>query len=247
MGRFETVRILPRGGHYDLHQGDRLVFSIPTGLFEGYEANAVFPPHWRPLTPSHPVRRLFWNPASHELLMAGFEPNPARAVEAFGSTPFRSYLQALWIPEPPVLLTRPFWNPPDPHDSFDRSARTLSYRTQMDLRAALSRLRPPEGWTTVINAIDAYAEELGMGAEGTPAEPDGIRELSLTPPLDLTDEITGQALELLAIDHVGKAFPVLRGRFLAALHALSLSDLHSAAAALSRFGITSQEGAFRPH
>ena len=247
MNRFETVEIVPGGTHYRMLQSDRLLLSIPGGVFEGYEPDTVFPPRWRARHASHPVRRLFWNPDTLEFLMTGLDAQPARFVESFGSASYRSFLQAVWIPAPPVVLSRPFWHPSDPYEPFDGPARTLSLRTQLGFRATLSGLRPPGEWVWVLNATDAYLDALGAGIEGLPPEAEAVREVALTPPLDLGDPRAAAALEELATQHVGALFPVLRGDRFAGAQALSLSHIHTAAALLEKRGIQCQEGAFWPH
>jgi hypothetical protein len=244
---FETVIIETRAGHYELTQAGEVLLAVPEAVFDQYEADDVFPMGWRPRSPGHPVRRLFWNPENAEFLMAGLEAHPARTVEGAGATPYRSYLQGFWLPEPPVLLFRPYWNPADPYDAFDTPARLRSFRAQWRLLQTLTGLRPPSGWTAIINATDPYLEALGVNTSGTPVDPDAVRELSLTPAAPLASPAVAQALEVLATEHVGAAFPVLREGVLAGVHALILPALHAVQALLDRVGIPHQEGPFRPH
>jgi len=244
---FETVVIEARAGRYEVTQAGEVLLAVPAPVFDRYEASDVFPPGWRARSAGHPVRRLFWNPESTEFLMAGLEAHPARTVEGGGSTPYRSYLQGFWVPEPPVLLLRPYWNPADPYDAFDTPARLRSLRAQKRFLETLTGLRPPQGWTAILNATDPYLEALGVNATGEPADPDAVRELSLTPPAGLDSPTVAQALEILATEHVGSVFPVLREGVLAGAHALSLPAAHAAQALLDRLGIPHQEGPFRPH
>lgn len=244
---FETVVIEQRKGRYEVVQGEEVLLAVPAPVFESYEAASVFPPAWEPREVSHPVRRLFWNPDTAEFFMAGLEAHPARTVEGWGSTPYRSYLQGFWIPAPPVLLLRPFWNPSDPYDPFDAAARRRSFVVQTRLLRILGGLRPPEGWSAILNATDAYLEALGVEGGRALPEPDAMRELSVTPPVSLTCERAARALELLGTEHAGALFPVLREEALAGVHALTLSAFHTAQALLDRFDLPHQEGPFRPH
>jgi len=244
---FETVVIEARAGHYEVSQAGEVLLAVPTSVFDRYEADDVFPPGWRPRADAHPVRRLFWNPQNAEFLMAGLEAHPARTVEGGGSTPYRSYLQGFWVPEPPVLLLRPFWNPADPYDAFDTPARLRSFRAQWRFFELLKGLRPPQGWTAILNATDPYLEAMGVNAAGEPADPEAVRELSLTPPASLDSPTVAQTLEILATEHVGGAFPVLRDGAFSGVHALSLPAVHAVQALLDRVGIPHQEGPFRPH
>jgi hypothetical protein len=244
---FTPVVIDRAGGHYQLMQGRDVLLRIPGGLFAQYKADSVFPPLWRPREESHPVRRLFWNPDSREFLMAGLDAHPARLGEEFGSTPFRSFLQGFWIPTPPVLLLRPYWNPADPYDDFDRRARQTSFDAQWSFWNLLGRLMPPHGWNAILNATDPYLEALGVTLEGPPAEPEAIRELSLTPPGPVGDASIRKALEALAVENAGNCFPMIREGALCGVHTLCLPALHSAEALLRSLDITCQEGPFRPH
>ncbi len=247
MPAFETVVIEPRGGRYEVTQGGEILLAVPAPVFDRYETDGVFPPSWHSRAPAHPVRRLFWNPQTAEFLMAGLEAHPARAVEGSGSTPYRSYLQGFWLPEPPVLLLRPYWNPADPYDAFDTPARLKSFRAQWRLLEILTGLRPPAAWSAIFNATDPYLEALGVDLAGTPPEPDAVREISLTPPASLNSSTVVQTLEILATEHVGGAFPVLREGVLAGVHTLTLPAMLSVQALLDRLGIPHQEGPFRPH
>lgn len=245
--RFETVVIEQKRGRYEVVQGDEVLLAVPAPVFEAYEVEAVFPPAWEPREPSHAVRRLFWNPQTTEFFMAGLEAHPARTVEAWGSTPYRSFLQGFWVPAPPLLLLRPFWNPPDPYDPFDAAARRQSFAAQTRFLAILRGLRPPAGWTAILNATDPYLDALGVNPAETSPDPEAVRELSLTPPGPLTSEAVTRALEALATDHAGNLFPVLREGLLSGVHALCLPALHTAQALLDRLGLLHQEGPYRPH
>ena len=247
MGEFQTVTIEARGGHYELVQGGEVLFRIPRAVFERYDAGAVFPPSWAPAAREHPVRRVYWNPRSLELLMAGLEAHPARTPELHGTASFRSFLQGFWIPRPPVLLLRPFWNPGDPREPFDRPARERSFQVQMRLVDILERLRPPPSWAVILNATEPYLEALGVDPDGPPPGPGAVRELSLTPPASLEDEAAREALEAFALDHPGTLFPVIRPGRLVGVHALSLPAEHTAEAVLRGLGLLYQEGPFRPH
>ncbi len=247
MGEFQTVTIEARAGHYELSQGGEVLFRIPKAVFERYDAGAVFPPSWVPATREHPVRRLYWNPRSLELLMAGLEAHPARTTELHGTASFRSFLQGFWIPRPPVLLLRPFWNPGDPHEPFDRRARERSFQVQLRLVGTLERLRPPARWVIILNATEPYLEALGVSPDGLPPEPGAVRELSLTPPAPLDDETAQEALRTFAVEHPGTLFPVIRPGHLVGVHALSLPAEHTAEAVLRKLGLLYQEGPFRPH
>lgn len=247
MGDFRTVVIERDGGQFRLSQGGDALLRLPAGLLDRFSADAVFPPAWTALEPCHPVRRLFWNETSGEFLMTGLEDHPVRAIERLGASPYRSYVQGLWLPSPPLLLLRPYWNPPDPYAPFDGEARRESFRAQGRLCALLHRLRPPEGWTAVFNAVDDYLEALGVTVEGPGDEPEAVRELSLTPPAPLGEPEGRNALEALAVGEVGRAFPVVRGGALAGVHALDLGDLHRAEAVLAAAGLAYQVGPYRPH
>ncbi len=244
---FETVLIEARAGRYEVTQAGECLLAVPVSVFDRYETDHVFPPGWQARVPAHPVRRLFWNPQTTEFLMAGLDAHPARTVEGAGSTPYRSYLQGFWIPEPPVLLLRPYWSPADPYDPFDAAARQLSFRVQWRFREILTGLRPPAGATTILNATDPYLGALGVNLDGTPVDRDALRELSLTPPAPLGSPAVAQTLEALATEHVGAAFPVLGEDTLTGVHVLSLASLHAVEALLDRVGIPYQEGPFRPH
>lgn len=246
-GTFETVLIEARAGRYELRQGERTLLAVPRPVFEGYEADSVFPPAWRSLREAHPVRRLFWNPADAEFLMAGLDAHPVRAVEGSGASPYRAYLRGIWLPAPPVLLLSPFWNPADPCDPFDEAARRRSFDTQMAFVEILSGLRPPSRWTGVLNATDLYREALGVSTEATSGRPPEVREGALTPPRPLEEGGVRQALEAIALRHVGEIFPVLRAGCLAGFHALTLAGVQAAQALLTQFGLDSQEGPYRPH
>ena len=246
MGEFETVTIEARGGHYEVHQGGRLLFRVPRDVFDRYEPDAVFPPLWKAREEEHPVRRLYWNPRSRELLMAGLEAHPARTAELYGSSPFRSFLQALWIPRPPVLLVRPFWNPATPREPFGPEARKENFRIQREFLEILARLRAPRAWTAVLNATQPYLEALGADP-GPHPEPGTVREISLTPPASLEDPAPREALRRFAVDHAGLLFPVVRPGLLVGIHALSLPACHVAEAVLQELDLLYQEGPFRPH
>jgi hypothetical protein len=244
---FETVVIEPRGGHYVVAQGNEVLLAVPAAVFERYEAGAVFPPSWDGREESHPVRRLFWNPETAEFLMAGLGAHPVRTVEGAGSTPYRSFLQGFWVPSPPVLLMRPYWNPPDPYDPFDAEARRRSFHAQRRLLGILTGLLPPAGWSAILNATDPFLEAVGLDPAAAEADPEGIREVSLTPPGFLESGRVAEALEILATEHVGSLFPILREGVLAGVHALCLPALHAAQALFDRLGILHQEGPYRPH
>jgi len=246
-GSFETVVIEARAGRYELRQGERTLLAVPRPVFEGYEADSVFPPAWRALREAHPVRRLFWKPTDAEFLMAGLDTHPVRAVEGSGSSPYRAYLRGIWLPNPPVLLLSPFWNPADPYDPFDEAARRRSFDTQMAFVGILSGLRPPSRWTAVLNATDLYREALGVSPEATSGSPPEVREGALTPPRPLQEGAARQALEAIALHHVGEIFPVLRAGCLAGFHALTLAAIQAAQALLAEFGLDSQDGPYRPH
>lgn len=247
MTGFRTVVIERAGGHFQVTQDGRPLFLVPSGILERFSADSAFPPAWEAVEPGHPLRRLFWNPDTAELLMAGLEEHPARFAEAHGASPYRSYLQAIWLPEPPVLLLRPYWNPSDPYDPFDDDARRASFRAQWRFREILEGLRPPPAWTVVFNAVDAYLDALGVRVEGPEQGAEPVRELSLTPPLALSDPAVRSALEALATREVGRAFPVVRGDALVGAHALELGDLHRAEALLAEAGIAYQVGSYLPH
>jgi hypothetical protein len=247
MSDFKTVVIQKVGGHYELTQTRVPLLRIPETGFMQYDAQTVFPPEWRSLEDSHPVRLLFWNPETAEYLMAGLEVHPARVAEGHGTSPFRSFLQGFWIPRPPVLLLRPYWNPADPYDPFDGDARRRSFGAQRRFLQILDGLMPPRGWTSILNATDPYLEALGVNSEGMPADPESIRELSLTPPARLDSPAVSKALEVLAVHHTGSCFPVLRDGTLSGAHALCMPALHSCAALFQSLSIPFQEGPFRPH
>ncbi|GAB4264478.1 MAG: hypothetical protein Kow0092_16150 [Deferrisomatales bacterium] len=247
MERFETIVIEREGGHYTVKQAETVLLTVPAPVFERYEATSVFPPAWRSLQPSHPVRRLYWNPDTTEFLMAGLDAHTARTAEAYGTTGYRSFLQGFWLPHPPVLLLRPFWNPESPYDDFDTAARRRSFEVQQRFTGILFRLRPPAGWSAVLNATAPYLEALGVTPQGGPADPEAVAEVSLTPPGSLATPEVAEALRALAVEHAGEVCPVLREGVLAGVHALSRPAMHAAQALLDRFGLLHQEGPYRPH
>jgi hypothetical protein len=247
VGGFQTVVIEREGGHFRLGQEGETLLLVPAAVFERFSADAVFPPAWAAFAPTHPVRRVFWNPDTREYLMAGLEDHPARTAEAFGASPYRAYLQGFWVPAPPLLLLRPYWNPEDPYAPFDDDARRESFRVQWTFREILGRLQPTPGWTTVFNAVDAYLDTLGVTLEGPGSDPEDVRELSLTPPAPVTDPAGRGALERLVTSEVGRVFPVVRGEALVGVQTLELEGLHRAEAILDAAGLLSQHGPFRPH
>lgn len=249
MAPFETVLIEKAGDSYRLSQGAELLLRVPAAVFERYEAETVFPPQWRVREEgAHPVRRLFWNSESNEFLMAGLEAHPARTTEALGTAPYRSFLQGFWIPSPAVLLLRPFWHPSDPYDAFDAEARETSFRTQERFLEVLGKMRPPPGWTAILNATDAYLDTLGVTPEAPPPpETNAVREVSLTPPAPLRDEAGRTALRRLAVEHAGSLFPVLREGALVGVHSLDLRDALAAEALFDALGLLYQQGPYRPH
>ena len=247
MGRYEPVTIETRGNHYELSRAGDVVVRVPVSVFDRYEPDAVFPPAWPAREPEHPVRRLYWNPDSRELLMAGLEAHPARTAELHGGTPFRSFLQGFWVPRPPVLLLRPYWNPSDPYGPFDRAARLRSLRLQSGFVELLAGLRPPQGWSAILNVTQEYLDALGMAPEGIPAEPGEIQEVSLAPPASLDEAEPRAALEAVAVAHVGDLFPVLRSGRLVGVHALGLPAVHAAESVFQAHGLHYQVGPFRPH
>lgn len=237
------VVIEREGAHYRVVRDGELLFRVPGGVFESYQADAVFPPLWTPAAGPEPLRRLLWQPRSKELLMGGPESQPAGLAEVFGNSAFRAYLHGLWIPTPPTVYLRPFWHPGDPYEPFDLRARRASYEVQRGFLSLLASLRPPAGWCAVLNAVEPVLESL-MGA----AEEDPLRELSLTPPGQLADPRVRGALETLALEQVGGCAPVLRdGTLLVGVWAPSLRDQQAAEAALAEAGLLCQEGPYRPH
>ena len=247
MGGFRTIVIEPDGGHFRLSQEGETLLRVPAALLDRFSADAAFPPAWVSQSPTHPVRRLFWNPKTREYLMAGLEDHPARTAEALGSSPYRSYLQGFWLPEPPVLLLRPFWNPEDPYAPFDEEARRESFRVQWKFWEILGGLRPPRDWSALFNAVDPYLDALGVNPQGPDAEAEELRELSLTPPAPLSEPAARAAVERMATQEVGRVFPLVRGETLAGAQALDLDGLHRAEAVLSDAGLLFQQGLFRPH
>jgi len=247
VGDFRTVVIERDGGRLRLSQEGAVLLRLPASLLDRFAADSVYPPAWQALLPCHPVRRLFWNPTTDEFLMAGLEENPARVVEELGGSHYRAYLQGFWLPEPPLLLLRPYWNPEDPYDPFDDEARRESFRVQWRFREILGGLRPPQGWAAVFNAVDAYLDALGVAPEGPDGEPEELRELSVTPPAVLEDPTAKRALEALATREVGRVFPVVRDGALVGAQALDLDGLHRGEAVLAEAGLLFQQGPFRPH
>ncbi len=246
--RFETVVIELRGGHYRVVRGDEVLLAVPRDVFEAYDADAVFPPAWQPRdTGGHPVRRLYWNPGTREFLMAGLQAHPARVAEGWGSTPYRSFLQAFWLPRPPVLFVRPFWQPGDPTAPFDEAARQTSFHVQERFVDLLGRLRPPPGWTAVLNATTPYLEAVGVSLDARPVGPDAVHELSLAPVPGPRDPHARAALEAVATGHPGRLFPVVRAGRLVAVHALDLPARHQGEAVLREHGLGYQEGPYLPH
>ncbi len=243
----QAVVIEREGGHYRIRRGDRTLLAVPVPLFERYEAQEVFPPRWRSLREIHPLRRLFWSPETREFLMVGLEEHPARTVEGHGSNPYRSYLEGFWVPSPPLILLRPFWNPASLDAPFDEAARQLSLRAQRTMIETLSSLRPPEDWGAVLNATAPYLEALGVSPHPASPEPEALREVYLTPPGNLDDPSVSRVFEQIAIEHVGSLFPVLRNRSLEGFHALCLPALHTAEGLLDEARISHQQSPFRPH
>lgn len=244
---FETVVIEARRGRYELRQGQQILLAVPRQVFENYRADCVFPPAWPPLGDGHPIRRLFWNPTDAEFLMTGLDIHPARAVEGAGGARYRAYVQGIWLPQPPLLLLRPFWNPHDPYEPFDEAARRRSFAAQMALVQVLAGLRPPSAWAQVLNATDLYLEALGVSPEASEQGPPQVREGALTPAAPLGNPTTQAALEELALQHVGEIFPLLRSESLAGFHTLTLGAVQTAQALLARHGFDTQEGPYRPH
>ena len=247
MTDFQTVVIDRVGGHYHVVQGEDLLLRVPESVFQQFEADSVFPPDWRPLSESHPVRRLFWNPDTREFLLAGLEELSARVAEGHGTSPFRSFLQGLWVPRPPVLLLRPYWNPADPYEPFDQAARQMSFSAQWHFLEILGRLRLPPEATGILNATDAYLEALGVNAAGVPFDGEAIRELSLTPPESLEAPRVWKALEVIATEYAGTCFPLVHRGMLRGAHALCLPAIQSCEALFQSLSISCQEGPFRPH
>jgi hypothetical protein len=242
------ILIEPRGDSYRVSRGDELLLVVPRELFDTYAQDSVFPPSWPDSTgDAHPVRRLYWNPATRQFLMAGLERHSARVVEGHGHTAYRSFLQGFWVPQPPLLLLRPFWNPPDPYAAFDRQARAESLHLQLRFHQLLAQMRPPRGWTAALNATDAYLEALGITAEDGSRDPEAIHELSLMPAQALGHPPTMHLLDALAQEHVKAVFPLLRHGSLVGLHTLGLGARHGAEALLQTSGTDYHPGPPRPH
>lgn len=242
------VVIESHGGSFLVTRDGELLLRIPRSLFDNYAQDTVFPPTWMDTTGvAHPVRRLYWNPVSRQFLMAGLERHPARVVEGHGTTAYRSFLQGFWLPAPPVLLLRPFWNPADPFAGFDDRARMESLQVQLSFYRMLSQMRPPAAWTTILNATDSYLDALGITSLDGDNHPEAIQELSLVPPLALDQTPATQLLERLSHRHLRSAFPVLREGFLHSLHTLGLHSRLATEALLSDFGAEYQIGPWLPH
>ncbi|HSH69805.1 MAG TPA: hypothetical protein VK997_07795 [Deferrisomatales bacterium] len=236
------------GGSYRLSRDGELLLVVPQALFDTYAQDSVFPPSWPDATGgAHPVRRLYWNPENRQFLMAGLERHPARVVEGHGLTAYRSFLQGFWLPEPPVLLLRPFWNPPDPYAAFDQQARARSLGLQLQFHRLLAQMRPPHGWATILNATDAYLEALGITSADGSSDPEAIHELSLIPPLALGRPPAVRLLDALSQEHLKTVFPLLRDGALCGLHTLGLDARHGAEALLETSGSLYQPGILRPH
>ncbi len=242
------VLIEQSGGSYRVSRGGELLLVVPRALFDTYAQDSVFPPSWPDTTGgAHPVRRLYWNPETRQFLMAGLERHPARVVEGHGLTAYRSFLQGFWLPEPPVLLLRPFWNPPDPYAAFDRQARSTSLDLQLRFHQLLAQMRPPPGWTTILNATDSYLEALGITSTDGSSDPEAIHELSLMPPQALGRPPAVRLLDALSQEHVRTVFPLLRDGALSGLHTLGLDARHGAEALLQASGTDYHPGILRPH
>lgn len=239
------VLIARVGSHYQLTQAGEVLLRVPLRVFERFDASCVFPPLWVNAD-VHPVRRLYWNPDTLEFLMFGLDEQTVRFGETFGPSGYRSYLQGFWSPTPPAVFLRPYWRPEDPYDPFDDPARLVSLQVQRRFLAILDRLRPPEGWTAVLNAVSPYLDALGLNAEGRSGDPGDILELSLMPPAPLHDGRAAALFETLATAQAGHCSPVLRNGSLCSVHALGLSELHAAEAAVAAAGFYCREGpAFR--
>lgn len=242
MSDFATVVIRAEGAYYVLTQSDDVLLRVPASVFERYDTDSVFPPGWKSSEDVHPVRRLYWNPRSLEFLMFGLDEQPMRFGDAFGPSGFRSFVQGFWLPAPPLLLVRPFWSPESPDQPFDTVARRQSYELQRAFLGVLGRLRPPDGWGAVLNAVDPYLDALGVNADGRAGDPDDLLELFLTPPAPLELPSVARALEVLVTQQAGGCVPVLRRGALQGVQAFGLRELQAAEAVLIERGIEYRQG-----
>jgi hypothetical protein len=242
------IVIESHGNAFRVTRDEELLLRIPRVLFDTYAQDTVFPPSWTDTTGvAHPVRRLYWNPRSRQFLMVGLERHPARVVESHGTTAYRSFLQGFWMPRPPVLLLRPFWNPADPAASFDVRARAESLDVQLSFYRLLAQMRPPRGWSTILNATDSYLEALGLTSIDGSSEIEAIQELSLAPSPTLGSPQAIRLLNAFSQRHLKSVFPVLRGDALSSLHTLGLDARHGAEALLLELGTGYQLGPWQPH
>jgi len=242
------VLIELQGDSYRVSRDHELLLRIPRTLFDVYTQDSVFPPTWPDATgTAHPVRRLYWNLETRQFLMTGLEQHPARVVESHGLTPYRSFLQGFWLPSPPVLLLRPFWNPPDPYLPFDQRARAHSLATQLRFHRLLEGMRPPRDWTAILNATDDYLDALGLTSLTGSRSPEAIQELSLIFPQRLDRPPAARLLDALSQEHLKRLFPVLCHGAVVGLHALGLDARYTAEALLQAAAIPYHPGLARPH
>lgn len=248
MSDFVPLLIERTEGFYRVSQGADPLLRVPQAVFERFDANCVFPPLWSAEGGIHPVRRLYWNPETHEFLMFGLDENTVvRSGDVFGPCGYRSFLQGFWLPTPPVVLLRPFWKPDTPYDPFDGDARHRSFRVQQRFLSLLDRLLPPDGYSAILNATEPYLEVLGLDPTQAPGNPDEIFDVSLTPAVSLTDPEAAAALEHLAVHQAGDCFPILRQGTLVGVHALGLRERLAVEGELLRRGLACREGPGHAH
>lgn len=250
MGRFEPVVIEKSGGHYAIRQGSDTLFMIPEDVFDAYEADAVFPPKWtaKAQAGQRPAPRyILWHHKSGELLMGSAGERPPLLAEVHGSHPFRSYLQAFWLPELSRMIIRVYWNPENPSDAFDTTARKENCSVQKQFIETIMRLMPPKNIIITLNAVDRYMRVKGLDGTGLETDPSQIYAAHLTPPSGLADEKTGSALTCLLTAMAGRVYPTITTEQLFLIETLSQTDLDDAKAKLAELGLTTDEKQQMPH
>lgn len=250
MGLFEPVVIAREGGHYRLRQGADGLLSIPADIFEGFEADAVFPPSWSRNgqdRSSQEPRYMLWHPPTGEFLMSNIKPRPPLLSEVYGSHPFRSYLQVFWFPSEARLIARTYWNPGIPTDSFDQAARKISYEAQRRFQSIIMRLMPPPQTTLTLNAIDRYQRVIGLDGTGERGQPSLAARLWLAPQARLDATGVAKALESLSVEMAGRVYPTLDAKNLKWIETLTESDMREAMGILDENGVQYSETEFKSH
>lgn len=250
MGRFEPVVIERSGGHYALRQGNETLFIIPAEIFDAFEADAVFPPQWTRINQPDPKpapRHILWHMKSGELLMGGMGERPPLLAEVYGSHPFRSYLQAFWLPEYSRMIVRVYWNPSTPSDAFDTKAREKNWKTQQKFFQTAMRLMPPKNTLVTLNATDRYMRLKGFDGTGQDKNPSQIYSAHITPPSAIGEEKTEAALNAILTVTAGRVYPTITADRFFLIETLSKTDLEDAKTTLAGIGIDTGEEPHLPH